>query len=427
MTPSDNFSSAWRRRAAVALAAALSLWVVLAAAGGFTRSELLHIILSLVWLLDFLLFKRHLFRSHWPVIVLVSVLGTVCSWYFLEIREAEVGGVTRPVELLWWLLFILSLAVLYRLLCRALVALISLSPRLRELLIAPRGWWLRFARMVVALLLFVPYMYVATNTHRTKSGNGTNPLRAKGLRYETVYFRSAEDNVALSGWFIPAEHSHNTVLLCHGLGANKGNFLGFVPFLHRAGFNVFLFDFRAHGDSGGHTTSFGYYEARDVRGAMRYLKTRPDCKNIAACAFSMGGSALLHAIPDLPELRGSVVDSSFADMTEVARDQMFFLPEPAWSVVHASVDAATRFELGVSLHDISPRRRIGVLSPRPLLLIHGSADGLIPVAQARENLVAAGAPKELWIVLGARHVGAFALDEKRYVRKVTAFLKRCLK
>ena len=246
------------------------------------------------------------------------------------------------------------------------------------------------------------------------------------MPYETVAFQAADDGVALSGWFIPAPHSNATVLICHGISANKSGLLNLVPFLHNAGFNVFLFDLRGHGDSAGHTTSYGYYEARDVRGALRYLDSRPDCKRIGALAFSMGGSSLLHAIGDAPELRGAVVDSTFADLSTLADLQMDFLPKLLRRPLIAAVSAATWLEIGVPLSAVSPRQHIAAVSPRPLLLIHGLADTLIPPSQARANFAAAREPKQLWLVPGAGHCGADATDQVEYERRVTAFFRGCL-
>src|SRR3712207_7622089 len=52
-------------------------------------------------------------------------------------------------------------------------------------------------------------------------------------------------------------------------------------------------------------------------------------------------------------------------------------------------------------------------SPRPLLIVHGTADALIPVEHARRLYEVAGEPKELWLVDGAAHCGAYFVDRDR--------------
>jgi fermentation-respiration switch protein FrsA (DUF1100 family) len=51
---------------------------------------------------------------------------------------------------------------------------------------------------------------------------------------------------------------------------------------------------------------------------------------------------------------------------------------------------------------------VAALAPRPPSLIHGAADRLIPVANARALYAAAGGPKELWLVPARGHAAALA-------------------
>src|ERR1700744_1053859 len=104
----------------------------------------------------------------------------------------------------------------------------------------------------------------------------------------------------VSGWWIPPENSRGrhvqsdkTILICHGITSNKAIQLslsrGFVPH----GYNVLIFDFRAHGESGGQITSFGDVERRDVLGAVRYLQEHrtPSAQHIYGVGESMGAAA----------------------------------------------------------------------------------------------------------------------------------------
>lgn len=412
-------------RATVFALSTVVLWVVLVFAYRSSPSERFHIVVPLVWALDFALFRLKQVHLRWSFVVSVATGVFAGLWVFLLQRANMLGGRVDVREPLWWLLFLASLFVLYYWLCVVLVQPLQLFHATRECLSTPGGWWLRLLRGAIALILFTPYLYTTCNIHRFKIANATNPQRAYGLSYEAVTF-PATDGVPLSGWFIPAQGSQTTILICHGISANKGNFLGFVPFLHRAGFNVFIFDLRGHGDSPGHTISFGPFEAHDVRGAVEYLSRRADSKNIIGYGFSMGASSLLHAMPDLPTVRGVVVDSTFADMTLLGKHQMAFLPAPVGNSMMHAIEFWTRIELGVPLSHIAPRRHVGVISPRPLLIIHGTADRLIPVSQAQLNFDAAGPPKALWLVPGAGHIGPMQVQEEEYQRRVVEFFKRCM-
>ena len=403
----------------------LGLWIVLALLYPASPSERFHIVVPLVWALDFASFRLKQVRLRWGVVGGLTLGTFIGLWYFLLLRAETMGGRVDVREPLWWMLFLTSMLILYHWLCVVLTQFFKLVPAARERLSTPNGWWLRLLRGGVALILFTPYLYTACNIHRFKIANALNPRQSYGMYYEDVSF-PATDGVPLSGWFMPAPSSDSTVLICHGISANKGNFLGVVPFLHRAGFNVFIFDLRGHGDSPGHTVSFGYYEARDVRGAVEYLSRRGDTKNIVGYGFSMGASSLLHAMPDLMSLRGIVVDSTFADLTLLSQQQMSFLPNAMQQIMMRAIEFWTRVELGVPLSAIAPRRHIGIISPRPLLIIHGTADSLIPPSQAKLNFTAAGQPKKLWLVSGAGHIEPMHVQEEEYQRRVVEFFKHCV-
>jgi len=59
---------------------------------------------------------------------------------------------------------------------------------------------------------------------------------------------------------------------------------------------------------------------------------------------------------------------------------------------------------------ISPIHWIDKISPRPLLLLHGDGDEVVPVKHARQLYQKAKDPKELRIIPGARH--KLRLDER---------------
>lgn len=382
----------------------------------YSTSERCHVVIALLWLVDLNAFQRPS-RTRWMILGGTAFALLIIVWSLFAQQARTIGGQLDWGELFWYLLFLASLAAVYETLRLGLAWLTA-----RVFKTAPRGLsvWLQVG---LTVFLFLPYVYTICNIHRGKIANATDPQRAYGLHYESVRFTSADDGVPLSGWFIPGHPGALTVLICHGVGANKGNFLSFVPFLHRAGFSVFLFDFRAHGDSAGHTTSFGYFEARDVRGAVQYLRGRADVRRIAALGLSMGGSALLQAIPRLPDVRAVIVDSTFADFGTVTDEQLASLPTPLRGMMRAEIGFWARLELGVPLTDIAPKRDIAVISPRPLLIIHGTDDRLIPVVQAKDNFAAACPPKQLWLVPDAGHVGAHTVVCVEYEQRVVAFLR----
>ena len=428
ITPTSNNT----RRLAILLAIGLALHVLLLRWTFLTSpSERFHALVPLLFLADLSLFRWKTLNTakRWGLCSAVFVGGGFLWLFFAEaagMLAYAIGGTISPWEPVYKVTLTASELILYSMLVRSVTALTQLAPALRTLLQSPGGWWLRGLRGAVTLLLFGPCIYASFNVHRFKIGNGSTPRSELNLNYKAVTFAAAEDHLPLSGWFIPSPGSASTVLLCHGIGSNKSDLLALVPFLHRAGYNVFSFDFRGHGESAGHTTSFGYYESRDVRGAVQFLTSRPDSQRIAVCALSMGGAALLHAAGQLPQLRCLVVDSTFADFPTVAVHQTAFLGPDLSGALVCSADLSGRLESGATMAQMSSRAYVAALPARPLLIIHGATDGLIPASEALANFRAAKEPKQLWIVPGADHCRAHQVATAEYEANVLRFLKAAM-
>jgi hypothetical protein len=251
-----------QRRILVLVVAALGLQVLFTfcAVPLYARSERLHATVLALWLLDFLFWQRHHKASGRGVRIVVGAgiaFGLAASfWNILEWQARSSGSRADIHEVLWRLGLVASLFILYSLWSRALSWLLERNRRVREWDASPRARpWLRALRPLCAIAIFAPYLFTSLNSHRYKLGNAVTPRSAFGLPFRDVAFRTA-DGVPLRGWLIPAQSADRAVIVCHGLGANKGMFLGVAPFLQRAGKTLLMFDYRGHGDSRGHTVNF---------------------------------------------------------------------------------------------------------------------------------------------------------------------------
>jgi fermentation-respiration switch protein FrsA (DUF1100 family) len=76
---------------------------------------------------------------------------------------------------------------------------------------------------------------------------------------------------------------------------------------------------------------------------------------------------------------------------------------------------------------ISPVSVISRLSPKPVFIIAGEGDRLIPASNGQKLFAAAQEPKELWIIPNADHGGTLAAAGDEYEKRVGAFFDRSLK
>ena len=243
-----------------------------------------------------------------------------------------------------------------------------------------------------------------------------------GLPFENVSFPST-DGVPLKGWFIPAEGSEKTIIVCHGWGAEMSNVLPSTAFLHKGGYNLFYFDFRNHGESGGTVSSIGPLESRDFEAAIQFLQKNKagSVRWMGVFGLSMGGAVSLTMTAHKPILKAVVAESSFSSFNEsVARYAKLFYGVPRIPLVPITL-FFVRWRLGMDPEEFSPLHHIHRISPRPVLLIQGDEDIRMPPSEGRILYEKAREPKELWTVPGADHGEAHSKDPQTYERKVLEF------
>jgi alpha-beta hydrolase superfamily lysophospholipase len=257
-------------------------------------------------------------------------------------------------------------------------------------------------RIVVLFIVGMPYVMAIGMAYRTKV-RGPDPREQLGIAFQDVSF----GDTRLAGWWIEPKSGagKDTVLICHGLGASKSNFLPMAEPVLRAGSNVLIFDFRAHGASAGQVTTFGDTERQDVLAAVAWLrKERPNqSQRVMGLGASMGAAALIAAAADDSE-QGRAIDAvavygTYDDLGALTRsvcDRHF--PRPLnWLGRYVAVPLAG-LHAGTNLYGFSPADLLHRLPPRPILIIHGTSDEIIATEHGHRLFERAGEPKQsLWI------------------------------
>lgn len=251
-----------------------------------------------------------------------------------------------------------------------------------------------------------------------------SPFETRVAGYEEVTFRTA-DGLLLSGWWLPQPGAQRVVLGLAGHRSPKSDLLGIGSGLWRAGNNVLLFDWRSRGQSEVAQHSLAYYELRDAEAALAYALGRVPNARVGLMGYSMGASVGLLLAAREPRVAAVVADSPFTGIAEVVAHNAARRRLPAQVVVPLA-DALTAWRYGYRFGAVRPIEAVGGLSPRPLLLIHGDADGLIPVEHAHTLFAAAREPKELWIVPGVDHCGAYFANRAAYIERAAGFFEQHL-
>lgn len=277
--------------------------------------------------------------------------------------------------------------------------------------------------IVIILPLLLPYLLGVTFVHRFKVPNPQTPLELARRSYDDVAFETS-DGYTIRGWFLPHdEASTRTMLICHGLGANRSNFMSFHKLGRALAANLLFIDFRGHGDSDGHTVTFGHREKLDVLAAIRYLREdrTEQAREIIGFGISMGTSGLVLAAAEVePPLDALILDSPFASAVELTDSVLGAFP-PLWRPYLATVGVPiASLHAGCDLASVRPIDSIAQVRC-PVFIIHAVGDKLIPVDHAKRMHAAAEEPKGLWISTSPFHGGSWG-NQDDYCRRVQAFL-----
>lgn len=132
--------------------------------------------------------------------------------------------------------------------------------------------------------------------------------------YDTITLKT-KSGILIDAWHSkPDSVSKGTVILFHGINANKGMWIAEAAEFRYQGYNVMLVDFRAHGNSGGHTTTIGVREAEEVKLAYDYVLQQGE-KNIFLFGSSMGAVVVAKAIADYDlKPSGAILEMPFASL-----------------------------------------------------------------------------------------------------------------
>jgi pimeloyl-ACP methyl ester carboxylesterase len=312
------------------------------------------------------------------------------------------------------------------------------------------------ARRLVATLLIIAgllsFVYAGVTTYMATLIVQEHPLALtgspadSGLDYRNVVFPARGDHVKIHGWFIPGvlpngqQTAQRVLIMIHGKDQNRSDpaagLLQLSSALAHQGFAILTLDMRGNGQSPAAPFSLGYFEQRDVLGAVDFLRSGPlpyaalgRPRAIGGWGVSMGAIALLMASAREPAIQAIVVDSAYPDVLPILQRE---IPKqggvPAFLTPGALV--AVRALYGIDFSAIRPGSVVASLAPRPLLFIQGAADTYNPPSNlnvlVRDAEAAPNANVQSWLVPGAAHAQAYHVAGAAYVDRLVSFFAAAL-
>jgi len=266
------------------------------------------------------------------------------------------------------------------------------------------------------------------------SGEEVDFLSTDGVRLRGVFLRPAS----------PARRKPGIVVFCHEFGSDRHSAGKYGAAVLEAGFTVFSFDFRNHGDSARvpdyRATQWpSNRDVRDLRGALwfldEYLESRGLSEPLGLFGISRGAAAAVLAAVYHPEVRGIVVDGLYSTdaIIEGLMKRWILIFSKFPRLAMRIPDFLYRMfrwllmKMAYVKHRCkypSVQKALAKMTPRPLCFIHGRRDNYISPDHAKMLFELAPEPKLIWIAPDAKHNQSIEADPRHYGSLVSGLFRR---
>lgn len=226
--------------------------------------------------------------------------------------------------------------------------------------------------------------------------------------------------------FITPNSSNKYLIFCHGVTENKVNSIKYMNLFLAKGFNAVIYDHRRHGESGGKTTSFGFYEKLDLKAVVDALIERAgDDIILGIHGESMGAATtLLYAGTVEDRADFYIADCPFSDF----REQLAYMIQKDRELLGTSrlaislADFFIKLRDGYTIQSVSPKAAVMNIE-KPVLFIHSKNDGFIPAHMTETLYELKKGAKKLFIAENGDHAQSLVENEEEYSRYVDEFLE----
>jgi len=240
--------------------------------------------------------------------------------------------------------------------------------------------------------------------------------------FEKVIIHTTDD-IKLQGWYQQSvDSAKGTVILFHGHGSKKSAVRDEAANFKKLGYNTFLLDFRAHGNSGGNTSTIGFYESEDVKLAYDFIKQKGE-KNIILWGISMGAAAITKAMNDYP-LHPSIIilEMPFASILQAAEGRIKMMglpPEPLATFITFWGGTLHGFwAFGMQPGEFA--KKISV----PTLLQWGKKDARVNQTETDAIYASLAGQKQLVVYETAGHESLCNKEHDKWIEAVSSFLNK---
>src|SRR5579859_451901 len=290
----------------------------------------------------------------------------------------------------------------------------------------PSRWYTKLLTLLLALAFFAVLatlaiagflVYRIVKPQRTSSEINMNtfPGRPDAVQFSVAGLGKRE------GWFFPGLRRAPTIVLCHGYESSRGELLTLVSALQDHQYNVFVFDFAAHGANAGITT-LGYREADELRKAVDVLAARDDLDptRFGFWGYNLGAYAALREAESDKRIRALVLDSVYDDPEQMVKVGVEQNGLGTFPLMVRSTQISFGYLNNVHRHDPPLSSKLLTLNGVPTLFIQALDDPEL-AETTRQMFLKAPEPREQAIIAHGNFVGLSDQEKREYENRVVSF------
>ena len=292
----------------------------------------------------------------------------------------------------------------------------------------PTKWYTKLLTAVVALAFFVGlatlaiagflvYRIIKPQRATSEINMNTFPGRPDAVQFSVTGLGARE------GWFFPGLRGAPTIILCHGYESSRSELLTLVSALQDHQYNVFVFDFAAHGANPGMTT-FGYKEAEELRAAIDTLAARTDVDptSFGLWGYNLGAYAALREAETDKRVRAVVLDSVYDEPKQMVKVEVGNTGLGSFPFMVRSAELSFDWLNYQYKQDPPLSKRLPALKGVPKLFIEANDEPEL-AELTRDLFVKAPEPREQVIIAHGNFAALADNDKRAYEdRVVTYFL-----
>jgi len=290
----------------------------------------------------------------------------------------------------------------------------------------PSRWYTKLLMLLLALTFFgvlatsaiagfLVYRIVKPQRTSTEISFASFPGKPENMEFQVPELGKRE------GWFFPGLRGAATVVLCHGYESSRGELLTLVSALQDHQYNVFVFDFAAHGANAGITT-LGYREADELRKAVDTLAARNDLDpdRFELWGYNLGAYAALREAENDKRVRALALDSVYDQPEQMVKVGVERNGLATFPLMVRSAQFSFGYLNKTHRQDPPLSNKLLALNGVPILFIQALDDPELG-AITRDMFLKASEPREQAIIAHGNFVGLTDQEKREYENRVVSF------